>query len=239
MNLLRHLTLALAVFGLVCTASPAGADMKVDFDALGKKVGRFKITYYWVVFQDRFKGPPSVPLYNMKRKVLAVVTDEFARRVSMEGTGILRDGRVVNLHEKCAFAKYGWCFMLVDTGKAPFGWGSSEPLHPFRTLAVPNNVLPRGTVVYLPDFDGMPLPGAEGGFEYHDGCFVVEDTGWSLRGQHIDIFALSEEYYQALQKRVDAAASHVDVFVDYPFCPDKAANLKDPESWARDLLKSD
>lgn len=239
MNLILRLFLAVVLLGLAGMSSTAKADGNADFDALGKKVGRFKITYYWIVFQAEFKGAPSVPLYDKKRKVLAVVTDAFGRRVSMEGTGILRDGRVVNLHEKCSFAKYGWCFMLVDTGKAPFGWGSSEPLHPFRTLAVPNNVLPRGSVVYLPDFDGMPLPGAEGGFEYHDGCFVVEDTGWSLKGQHIDIFALSEDYYKALQARVDAAASHVNVFVDYPFCPDKAANLKDPESWARDLLKSD
>lgn len=238
MKSLSTIGFVLLATALLLVAIPGSADTKADFDALGKKVGRFKITYYWVVFQAEFKGRPSVPLYDKKRKVLAVVTDEFARRVSMEGTGILRDGRVVNLHEECKFAKYGWCFMMVDTGKAPFGWGAAEPLHPFRTLAVPNNVLPRGTVVYLPDFDGMPLPGAEGGFEYHDGCFVVEDTGWSLKGQHIDIFALSEDYYQALHKRVDAAA-HVNVFVDYPFCPDKAVNLKDPESWARDLLDSD
>jgi len=228
----------MVALALLLAPAPSLADSNADFDSLGKKVGRFKITYYWVVFQTHFKGRPSVPLYNMKKKVLAVVTDTFARRVSMEGTGILRDGRVVNLHKECKFAKYGWCFMLVDTGKAPFGYGSSAPLHPFRTLAVPNNELRRGTVVYLPDFDGMPLPGAEGGFEYHDGCFVVEDTGWSLKGQHIDIFALSEDYYRALHKRVDEAA-HVNVFIDYPLCPDKSINLKDPESWARDLLDSD
>jgi 3D (Asp-Asp-Asp) domain-containing protein len=238
MSCFKSFCLTLFAFALWLSPAASLAGSNADFDALGKKVGRFKITYYWVVFQTQFKGAPSVPLYNKKKKVLAVVTDAFARRVSMEGTGILRDGRVVNLHEKCKFAKYGWCFMLVDTGKAPFGYGSSAPLHPFRTLAVPNKALPRGTVVYLPDFDGMPLPGAEGGFEYHDGCFVVEDTGWSLSGQHIDIFALSEEYYRALHKRVDEANS-VNVFVDYPFCPDKAANLKDPESWARDLLDSD
>ncbi len=218
-------------------APTASGAPNIDIDALGKKVGRFKITYYWLVFEREIQGRPSVPLYDMKKKVLAVVTDEFARRVSMEGTGVLRDGRVVNLHEKCSYAKYGWCFLLVDKDRAPFGYGSSKPLHPFRTIAVPDRILPHGTVVYLPDFDGMPLPGNEGGFEYHDGCFVVDDTGWSLKGKHIDIFALSEAYYKALIERVERA-SHVNVFLDYPFCPKKAENLKDPESWAQDLLNN-
>lgn len=230
--------LAKAAAVLICIApaflqSSAASDLEI-----GEEVGRFKMTYYWVVFESEFAGRPSVPLYDIKRKVLTVVSEEFAERVSMEGTGVLRDGRVVNLHKECAFARFKWCFLLVDKTQAPFGYGSHVPLHPFRTLAVPDKILERGTVVYLPAFDGMPLPGDEGGFEFHDGCFVVEDTGWSLKGKHIDIFALSEDYYEALQKQVEEKYS-VDIYVKSPFCPASSTALYNPESWAQELLSFD
>ncbi len=228
-----HAIMAAALL-VVLLAAGASAEEN-DF---GRCLGRFRMTYYWIVFEKAFQGRPSVPLYTTDGKVIAVVADAFAKQVSMEGTGVLRDGRVVNLHLECKPAKYGWCFLLVDKKKAPFGYGSHAPLHPFRTLAVPEGVVPRGSVVYIPAFDGMPLPGAEGGFEYHDGCFVVEDTGWSLNGKHLDVFALSEAYYRALHKRVDAA-THVDVYFDSPFCPKSAEGLKDPETWARELLSSE
>lgn len=201
----------------------------------GQPMGSFRLTYYWIVFEADFSGRPEVPLYDMKGRALAVVTTEFARRVSMEGTGVLRDGRVLNLHQECRIAKFGWCFMEVDRKKAPFGYGSTSPLHPFRTVAAPDEVIPRGTVVYIPEYDGMPLPGSEGGFSFHDGCFVVEDTGWSLQGKHLDIFALSEEYYRTLHKRV-GEQEKVHIYRDSELCPASAVALYDPSNWARELL---
>jgi len=226
-----------AVLILVLVLSPGSSSYSSGIE-VGETVGKFKLTYYWIVFEKEFPGRPSVPLYTVKGKVITVVTEQFAERVSMEGTGVLRDGRVVNLHEKCKFAKHNWCFFVVDKSEAPFGYGSHAPLHPFRTLAVPDHILERGRVVYLPDFDGMPLPGDEGGFEFHDGCFVVEDTGWSLKGKHIDVFALSEDYYQRLHRQVEERLS-VHVFTNSPLCPSSAASLYNPETWAQELLTFD
>jgi len=206
-----------------------------DAQELGNGAGEFKLTYYWIVFEKDFAGKPSVPLYDLKGKVLSVVSESFARQVSMEGTGIMRDGRILNLSEECMFAKYGWCFSEVNRSAAPFGYGSHAPLHPFRTIAVPDGQLGRGSVVYIPDFDGMPLPGDEGGFDFHDGCFVVEDTGWSLEGKHIDMFALSESYYRALHARVEET-ERVEVYLDSPLCPSSSKSLYNPESWAQEVL---
>jgi 3D (Asp-Asp-Asp) domain-containing protein len=217
---------------LLCGLAPAGAK---ESEENGQTQGSFKLTYYWIAFEQAFEGRPEVPLYDLKQKVIAVVSDTFAEKVSAEGTGVLRDGRVVNLHKECRFAKYGWCFMLVNKDTAPFGFGSHAPLHPFRTLAVPTEVIQRGSVVYIPEFDGMPLPGAEGGFDFHDGCFVVEDTGWSLRGKHIDLFALSEEYYRILDEHMESITK-VRIFTGSPLCPSRSETLYHPEDWARELL---
>jgi len=208
-----------------------------DEERFGSSRGDFKLTYYWIVFEDDFQGRPSVPLYNVKHKVLAVVSETFASRVSMEGTGVLRDGRVVNLHKECKFARFGWCFFEVNKDTAPFGFGNHAPLHPFRTIAVPEEIIERGTVVYIRGFDGMPLPGDEGGFDFHDGCFVVEDTGWSLRGKHIDMFALSEAYYKVLHDRL-GQTTRVHVFTGSHLCPDSSRALYNPENWAKELLET-
>ncbi len=218
---------------LLALVLPGG--LRAQEQGLGRSMGSFRLTYYWIVFEADFPGRPEVPLFDSKGKSLALVTTEFARRVSMEGTGVLRDGRVVNLHEECKFAKFGWCFMEVDRRKAPFGYGSTAPLHPFRTVAAPDKIIPRGTVVYIPEYDGMPLPGSEGGFSFHDGCFVVEDTGWSLEGKHLDVFALSEEYYRNLHKQV-GEQEKVHVYGESELCPGSAAALYDPSNWARELL---
>ena len=47
-------------------------------------------------------------------------------------------------------------------------------------------VIPHGSVVYLPVFDGLKLPNGRA----HDGCFVAGDVGSAIQGKHIDIFGL-------------------------------------------------
>ncbi len=226
-----NLTALAITAALLLPSLPATADSQ---SLLGSGIGNFKLTYYWIVYEQEFPGRPAVPLYTTDGKVIAVVTDRFAERVTMEGTGVLRDGRIVNLHEECDFATHGWCFLDVDRDAAPFGYGSYDPLRPFRTLAVPSDEIPRGTVVYVPDFDGMPLPTDEGGFDFHDGCFVVEDTGWSLHGKHIDLFALAEAHYKALDERMKGR-ERVSVFLDSPLCPSSSSALYDPATWVEEL----
>lgn len=227
---IRNMLVALLGAGLAVGPAVASAD-----SLLGRGAGEYKITYYWIVNESELGGTPSVPLYTVAGKPIAVVSDEFAQKVSLEGTGVLADGRVVNLHEECSFARYGWCFMEVDLEHAPFGYGSVGPLHPFRTIAVPESDLAAGTVIYVPQFDGMALPSDSGGFEFHDGCFVVEDTGYSLDGRHMDVFAHTETNYEILDRQLGGVES-VDVFVDSPLCPGTAQALFNPAAWADSLL---
>ena len=55
---------------------------------------------------------------------------------------------------------------------------------PMRTLAVDPAVVPRGTVVFIKETVGLPLPG--GGV--HDGLWYASDIGGAIKGQHIDLF---------------------------------------------------
>jgi 3D (Asp-Asp-Asp) domain-containing protein len=56
---------------------------------------------------------------------------------------------------------------------------------PMRTLAVDPRVLPRHSVVYIPETVGLPLP--DGGT--HDGIWYASDTGGAIKGRRIDLYA--------------------------------------------------
>ena len=55
---------------------------------------------------------------------------------------------------------------------------------PMRTLAVDPRVVPKGTVVFIKETVGLPLPG--GGV--HDGLWYASDVGGLIKGDRIDLF---------------------------------------------------
>lgn len=146
----------------------------------------FRTTWYWIENEKDYQPKVLKPLISANGEVLKQVPETFLKRILVEGTGRLNDGRVVN-----------WVspgrFQIIDVRQAPFGFGSQQqPLVPLRTIAVDRQLIALGTVVYIPEFDGLEV----GAGVRHDGCFVAGDVGSAIRGYHIDIF--SPTYAQAL-----------------------------------------
>jgi hypothetical protein len=88
---------------------------------------------------------------------------------------------------------------LPDAAQFPWGSGSNDnPLEPLRSWAV--NDLPFGTIVYTPSFDGLDIPSMDGlGGLLHDGCFRVDDIGYSFEDQQADIFAGTQGMFNVLE----------------------------------------
>ncbi len=77
-------------------------------------------------------------------------------------------------------------------------------LTPFRSVAVDDRVIPIGTHIYVPDLDGVVMPGVPpwGGF-VHDGCLVADDRGSAIGDQHLDFFVAAKVFYiSSLDARV-------------------------------------
>ena len=53
-----------------------------------------------------------------------------------------------------------------------------------RTLAVDPHVIPRGSVVFIAETVGLPMP--NGGV--HDGLWYASDVGGAIKGERIDLF---------------------------------------------------
>ncbi|HUH01183.1 MAG TPA: 3D domain-containing protein [Kofleriaceae bacterium] len=166
---------------------------------LGQKLGTFEMTYYWMA-TERSHSKAKRPILDKRCEPLAEVSERFAGRLAIEGSGRLRDGRVVNTAGRCDCDER--CFFVVPRG-ARFGVGANaKPLSPFRTVAVDRRTIPINTTLYVPELDGRPMPGSPpwGGF-VHDGCVIAGDVGGNVRGNQIDFFTARRSQYRALTAR--------------------------------------
>ncbi|HVV83826.1 MAG TPA: 3D domain-containing protein [Kofleriaceae bacterium] len=162
---------------------------------------------------DATDGPTRVPMLGRDCQPLAEVTPEFAASVRMQGTGRLRDGRLINVAGACSCGVQ--CFHILPPA-IKWGTGSSGlPLSPFRMVAVDPTVIKMGSLLYIPELDGMRMPGRAptGGF-IHDGCVVAADVGGRIKGNQLDFFVARRAYYDGLARRGTAHgwATHVEVW---------------------------
>ena len=166
---------------------------------LGAKLGSFQFTYYWIAHEG--DAARSTQLYDRKCKPVAQVSPAFAERLVREGTGKLRDGRVLNTSGTCN-CDNSPCFFEVPR-YARYGVGvAKRPLSPFRSVAVDPAEVPIGAMLYIAELDGKTMPGRGdyGGF-VHDGCVIADDRGGGVKGHQIDFFTARRHHYTAFDRR--------------------------------------
>ena len=190
-------------------------------------IGRFQMTFYFIIHEtemgaapaandnssagdditlaagapvDAAPAPDLIPLNDQACNPLAHVSRAFAAQVTMQGTGRLRDGRLVNVASRCKCGNR--CFHIVPASKAWGTGGSGRALVPYRSVAVDPAVVKMGSLLYIPALDGMRMPGPTGvGGFVHDGCVVAVDTGGGIDGHQLDLFVGRRAYYKALARR--------------------------------------
>lgn len=191
-----------------------------------RPLGRFHLTYYYIA-QERLypvrSGKADWPLFGPAcRRVLAYTSRAFHEKLSLEGTGLLRDGRLVNFEERCSCARPGYrgqrlCYTELDRRRYPWGRGARlgdrhMALAPFRSLAVDPVLIPVGSVLYLPALRGRRRPDGR----LMDGCFRAEDSGAMIQGRHLDLFAGTAAWADWLRKAYGLA--EVTAVLNAPRC---------------------
>ena len=77
-------------------------------------------------------------------------------------------------------------FRPVDS---PYGDGTDGfILLPYRSIAVDTNLMPLGTVIYIPSARGVEITLPSGQSVTHDGYFFAADIGSAIQGNKIDTF---------------------------------------------------
>jgi len=210
-----------------------------------KPIGQFSITFYSVVGEDEVapkakvandnqgedlaataRDPELVTLYTGDRCTpIADLSREFASQLAIQGTGKLRDGRVLNIwgHCKCDHTP---CFKVTENqwGNA----GTGHALQPFRTVAGDPKVVKLGSLLYVPLLEGRTMPGrAPWGGYVHDGCVVADDVGGGIDGNQLDLFVGRKAYFLGLsgQEGSHSWAKRAPVFDGTGICERKGREV--------------
>lgn len=205
----------------------------------GKSIGKFKWTFYWIIFEKDYPGDETGQICLQNGDKIDA-RPAFIKDVKIEGTGYLddEDNTMINLGKSCECDPDKKCFFIVNKGMYPYGVGSNDnPLQPWRTVAAEEGAHPDvnfGDWLYIAELDGIELPAvdpaiisfdpAEMGFIWHDdcacyrhnGCVVVEDEG--VTGLHLDFFSLTESAYKDIGDAM-GWASPVNVYANSSLCP--------------------
>jgi 3D (Asp-Asp-Asp) domain-containing protein len=193
-------------------------------DDPGRYLGTFWNTYYYFAQEQEYSGPESTVLYDASCHAIANVPASFSDDVCVQGSGKLDDGRFINFSTTCSCGRScptggTICYQEIDSNRYPYGRGSRDnAVEPLRTFAVDTSVIPWGTILYVPEWDGVQIPqiGSIGGFT-HDGCFHAGDVGGWINGNHFDFFAGTSSMHDALEM-IHPTRSEFEVYTDSPRC---------------------
>ncbi|MEO0108359.1 MAG: 3D domain-containing protein [candidate division WOR-3 bacterium] len=140
----------------------------------GRYLGKFKVTFYWMVEEEAYEGKKTTPLYTANGQKVGMFTPEFVRDFRTESCALLKDGRVIS------YLKRSNRCTVVDV---PIGTGG-HTLQELKSVAVDPDVIPLGSTIYIPEADDVPL----GNSRFHDGVFKAHDIGGLIKGDRIDVY---------------------------------------------------
>jgi len=202
---LRWFAIPLWLATLSGSAVPLRADpAKLDpsgksSSCCGYPLGEFRLTFYWVAVEtDHLLDDGDSMIFTQRGHVLGTFPEKFVAEVSLEGTALLADGRIVNYDGRCRYGT-GRCFDTLPRDEWPLGRGvQGRSLEPFRSVAVDPKIIPIGEAIYLPELDGVELP--DGSF--HDGCVRADDQGGAIKERKLDFFVASYEDFHWVADRL-------------------------------------
>jgi 3D (Asp-Asp-Asp) domain-containing protein len=176
--------------------------------------GEWALRFYWMARQSRFGDEyDEQEIYTRDGLYIGAFPERFLRSLRMEGTARLDDGRVLNYHGKCMFGT-GTCYQTLNQKRFPFGRGAGRrALVPFRSVAVDRRMVSIGDTLYIPEFDGLPMPDGS----IHDGCVRADDTGGSIKKRKMDFFVESRDNWRDILDRLHGL-TWITPQVEHPRC---------------------
>ncbi|KAL0083962.1 hypothetical protein F4703DRAFT_1857817 [Phycomyces blakesleeanus] len=169
------------------------------------------ITQYWIPKEGdkdmtnngkivSLTGSKTKSLKTSKGKEIAKVAPNTFDKFQMEGTGLLQNGKMVNLDDGVS------SFMEVNRKSSPFGHGGFNDNNLVPWVSIAANDIKAGTKLYIKQLDGVKLSNGM----THNGCVRVDDRGWSFSGCQIDFFVLQYTSYTSLTKLLPSKVSVVE-----------------------------
>jgi 3D (Asp-Asp-Asp) domain-containing protein len=195
----------------------------------GRVLGKFRNTYYDFPSESDFSGE-TVALKNGSCKTIKDVARAFYEAVCVQGSGTLSSGSTVSFSKRdcacaplCPRTDQHICFDELDAKSFPWGRGATgRAITPLLSVAVDTDLVPLDTPIYIPEYDGVPRDPARNAL--HDGCFIAQDRGVRVKGEHIDVFTGHHEL-TTLWNNLVPSNRGVTIVLDSPRCARASATL--------------
>lgn len=176
-----------------------------------KFIGKLGPSFYWIALEENSTGDKTEKVLDVKGKTLARVSKDFLRHLKLEGTGRLKNGKLLNFadwHIKPDGTKeirFRYC------GKdAPYGYGyANRKLRAFKSVAVDPEVVPLDSILFIPQARGAVLPDGT----IHDGYFEAIDVGTAIINRRIDVFTSFGDQSSVFRKNGLQHGVATDVYV--------------------------
>ncbi len=171
----------------VITQSPAGAM---------KYLGKFKVTFYWIIRESDYDGPKDTPLYLENGKLLGDFDYDFVQAFKKEACAELKGGKLISYMKRVNRVGVVREFLGVN----------GYTISPFKSIAVDPSVIATGSKLYIPALTTMKE-------RPHNGIVYAHDIGSMINGNSIDIFVGYKENTKLLTDAGIESSSLVDIYL--------------------------
>ena len=155
----------------------------------------FRLSFYWLAYEAEYANEEyDTAIFTRQGFFIGRYPQAFVYELKLEGSGVLRDGRVLNYDGECNYG-IGTCFRALEPSEHPLGAGAQgRRLDPFRSIAVDPKYIPLGSPVYVPELVGVTMPDGT----LHDGCLRADDVGSAIKQHKLDFFVESYFNFKAI-----------------------------------------
>jgi len=164
----------------------------------GRYLGKFKVTYYWVVEEADYPQSKSNALYLADGSLLGRFSSAFVKAFRTESAAELKDGRRISYLKRRGRAQ------VVDEF---LGYGG-HTLVELKSIAVDPRVIPLGSRVYIPQAASVVVDGKP-----QSGVYYAHDIGSAVKGKHIDVFVGRKANMTCFSLAGMRSSGSVDVYV--------------------------
>ncbi|MCX7785485.1 MAG: 3D domain-containing protein [candidate division WOR-3 bacterium] len=161
-----------------------------------KYLGKFRVTFYWIVKESDYSGPKTTPLYLENGQLLGYFPYKFVKDFKKESCAELKDGRRISYLKKINKVR------IVDR----FLGHSGYHITPMTSVAVDPAIIPLGSKLYIPMLTAITS-------QKHNGIVFAHDIGSLINGHSIDIFVGYKENTKLLTDAGIHSSNLVDVYL--------------------------
>lgn len=163
---------------------------------LMKYLGKFKVTFYWIVREKDYPGPKSTPLYLENGSILGYFPATFIADFKKEACAELKDGKLISYLKKINKVRIVREFLGFN----------GYTISPLKSVAVDPEVIPLGSKLYIPALTKLSE-------RQHNGIVYAHDIGSMIAGNSIDIFVGYKSDCKLLTDAGIHSSSLVDVYL--------------------------